>query len=112
MDGPKFTLFSAMMLRRQKLQIIALLLALTTAGTSGALAQDPEYTQFFNNPIHVSPAYAGAYGIQGNVVPAPRVVSSHRNQWPAMSGAYVTSGITFDRYVRCLLYTSPSPRDS
>ena len=90
------------MLRLHKLQIIALLLALTTAGTSGALGQDPEYTQFFNNPIHVSPAYAGAYGIQGNVVPAPRVVSSHRNQWPAMSGAYVTSGITFDRYVRAL----------
>ena len=70
--------------------------------TQGGHAQDPEYTQFFNNPIHVSPAYAGAYGIQGNVVPAPRVVSSHRNQWPAMSGAFVTSGITFDRYVRAL----------
>ena len=67
-----------------------------------SLAQDPEFTQFFNNPIHLNPAYAGSYGVQGNIVPSPRLVLSHRNQWPAMSGAYVTSGITFDSYVRSL----------
>ena len=86
----------------QNLRIFLLLVVLKAVGTNGAMAQDPEFTQFFNNPIHVSPAYAGAYGIQGNVVPAPRVVSSHRNQWPAMSGAYVTSGIAIDQYVRAL----------
>lgn len=101
-DKPKSSLFSAVMTLRQNTLIITLLFATAAVGTGSAVAQDPEYTQFFNNPIHVSPAYAGAYGIQGNVVPAPRVVSSHRNQWPAMSGAYVTSGITFDRYVRAL----------
>ena len=79
--------------------IIALFFAVALVSPGHALAQDPEYTQFFNNPIHVSPAYAGAYGIQGSTGPA---VSSHRNQWPSLSGAYVTSGITFDRYVRAL----------
>lgn len=90
------------MLCRQTILIIALFFAVALVSPGHALAQDPEYTQFFNNPIHVSPAYAGAYGIQGSEVPAPRVVSSHRNQWPSLSGAYVTSGITFDRYVRAL----------
>ena len=65
-------------------------------------AQDPEFTQFFNNPVHLNPAYAGSYGVQGNIVPSPRLVLSHRNQWPAMSGAYVTSGIALDSYVRSL----------
>jgi type IX secretion system PorP/SprF family membrane protein len=65
-------------------------------------AQDPEFTQFFNNPIQISPAYAGAFSIQGNIVPAPRLTSGYRKQWPRMSGAYVTSGVTFDTYVRAL----------
>ncbi|MGA0435091.1 MAG: PorP/SprF family type IX secretion system membrane protein [Flavobacteriales bacterium] len=62
--------------------------------------QDPEFTQFFNNPIHLNPAFAGAYGLQEQPYKAPRLILSHRNQWPSMSGQYVTSGVTVDGYVR------------
>ena len=39
-----------------------------------ALAQDPQFTQFFANPIYIAPSYAGASTGQ-------RVIVSYRDQW-------------------------------
>ncbi|MFK8038433.1 MAG: PorP/SprF family type IX secretion system membrane protein [Crocinitomicaceae bacterium] len=60
---------------------------------SGAsFGQDPVFTQFYANPIYLNPALAGAEN-------CPRFVMNHRNQWPSVSGAYVTNSFSYDQYI-------------
>ena len=56
-----------------------------------AHAQDPEFSQFYSNPLLLNPAFAGT-------ARGPRVVMSHRNQWPSMSGAFVTQAVGYDQH--------------
>jgi type IX secretion system PorP/SprF family membrane protein len=55
-------------------------------------AQDPEFTQFYANPLYLNPALAGS-----NI--CPRVSINYRNQWPGISGTYVTTSASFDKFV-------------
>ncbi len=55
-------------------------------------AQDPQFTQFYANPLYLNPALAGA-----NI--CPRVCINYRNEWPGISGTYVTTSASFDRYI-------------
>ncbi len=55
-------------------------------------AQDPAFTQFYANPLYLNPALAGTQK-------CPRVVLNFRNQWPALSGNFVTSSASYDQYV-------------
>lgn len=55
-------------------------------------AQDPEFTQFYANPLYLNPALAGS-----NI--CPRIAMNYRNQWPGISGTYVTTSASFDRFV-------------
>jgi type IX secretion system PorP/SprF family membrane protein len=57
-----------------------------------AKAQDPEFTQFYANPLYLNPAFAGS-----NI--CPRVCINYRNQWPAIQGTYITTSASFDRFV-------------
>ena len=59
--------------------------------THEAQAQDPEFSQFYSNPLLLNPAFAGT-------ARGPRVVMSHRNQWPSMSGAFVTQAVGYDQH--------------
>lgn len=54
-----------------------------------ALAQDPQFTQFFANPVYVSPSYAGAS--KGH-----RFVLSYRDQWSVMPNMYRTLSASYD----------------
>lgn len=45
--------------------------------SSVAFAQDPEFTQFYANPLYLNPAFAGS-------VRCPRFVLNYRNQWPGL----------------------------
>ena len=75
------------------LPAIALLMAcLGTFAPEKASAQDPEFTQFYSNPVYLNPAFAGA-------ARCPRFVMNYRNQWPAMSGNYVTSAAAYDQHI-------------
>ncbi len=55
-----------------------------------AYAQDPHFSQFFASPLTLNPAYTGKFdGIW-------RVAANHRDQWPSIPKAYVTSSASFD----------------
>lgn len=55
-------------------------------------AQDPSFTQYYANPLYLNPAMAGTNK-------CPRVVLNYRNQWPALSGNFVTTSASYDQYV-------------
>ena len=60
-----------------------------------AYAQDPEFTQFYSNPIYLNPAFAGT-------ARCPRFVMNYRNQWPALSGTFVTYSASYDQHFDAL----------
>ena len=55
-------------------------------------AQDPEFTQFYANPLYLNPAFAGT-------ARCPRVALNYRNQWPAISGTFVTYSASYDQHI-------------
>ncbi len=55
-------------------------------------AQDPEFTQFYANPLYLNPALAGT-------ARCPRVNLNYRNQWPGIAGTYVTYSASYDQHV-------------
>ncbi|MGQ0829729.1 MAG: PorP/SprF family type IX secretion system membrane protein [Bacteroidota bacterium] len=54
-------------------------------------AQDPEFTQFYANPLYLNPAFAGT-------ARCPRFILNYRNQWPGISGTYVTYSASYDQH--------------
>jgi type IX secretion system PorP/SprF family membrane protein len=55
-------------------------------------AQDPQFTQFYANPLYLNPAFAGS-------TICPRICFNYRNQWPGIPATYTTTSASFDRYV-------------
>jgi type IX secretion system PorP/SprF family membrane protein len=62
-------------------------------GTGQLLAQDPTFTQFYSNPVYLNPALAGSSG-------CPRVALNYRNEWPQLTGNYVTYAASYDSYFK------------
>jgi type IX secretion system PorP/SprF family membrane protein len=84
------------MLRKLTIIKLAFILGVTILyGEHDAFAQDPEFTQFYANPIYLNPALAGSEN-------CPRFSMNHRNQWPEISGAYVTNSFSYDQYIEAL----------
>lgn len=75
---------------------VALGLALSVFGALSALAQDPQFTQFYANPLYLNPAFAGT-------ARCPRVSLNYRNQWPALTGTFVTTSASYDQDVRGIM---------
>lgn len=75
---------------------VALGLAISLFGGLAALAQDPQFTQFYANPLYLNPAFAGT-------ARCPRVALNYRNQWPALSGTFVTTSASYDQDVRGIM---------
>jgi type IX secretion system PorP/SprF family membrane protein len=57
--------------------------------------QDPEFSQFYANPVYLNPALAGTQI-------CPRLNMNYRNQWANISGAYVTNSVSYDRALKSL----------
>ncbi len=57
------------------------------------LAQDPTFTQFYSNPVYLNPALAGSHG-------CPRLALNYRNEWPQLTGNYVTYAAAYDTYAK------------
>ncbi len=74
----------------------ALGLALSLWGTITAFGQDPQFTQFYANPLYLNPAFAGT-------ARCPRVALNYRNQWPALTGTFVTTSASYDQDVRGIM---------
>jgi type IX secretion system PorP/SprF family membrane protein len=58
-----------------------------------SVAQDPTFTQFYSNPVYLNPALAGSSG-------CPRIALNYRNQWPQLSGNFVTYAAAYDTYAK------------
>lgn len=80
-----------MMVRINK--ILALFLGVVIA--SGYYAQDPEFTQFYANPLYLNPAFAGSKQ-------CPRISLNYRNQWPGISGNFKTFSASYDQMVNSI----------
>ena len=52
--------------------------------------QDPTFSQFYANPLYLSPSFAGA-------TEEYRFGMNYRNQWPAIPGVFHTYSISFDK---------------
>lgn len=56
-------------------------------------AQDPHFSQFFASPLTLNPAFTGKFN--GNY----RVAANHRNQWPTINNAFITSTASVDFHI-------------
>jgi type IX secretion system PorP/SprF family membrane protein len=79
----------------KKLLRIAVLPLLLLVFALDLRAQDPEFTQFYANPIYLNPAFAGS-------ARCPRLVMNYRNQWPSLTGTFVTTSASFDQHVQSI----------
>ncbi len=59
------------------------------------VSQDPQYSQFYANPIYTNPGFTGNNA--GN-----RFTLNYRNQWPAIPGAFVSYSAAYDANVQDL----------
>lgn len=55
-------------------------------------AQDPGFSQFYANPLYLNPAFAGSNN-------CPRVGLQYRNQWPGITGSFVTQSVAYDQRI-------------
>lgn len=67
--------------------------SLLSLGADSVYAQDPQFTQFYANPIYLNPAFAGSNG-------CPRFGMNYRNEWPNLTGNYVTYSASYDQYFK------------
>ncbi len=75
--------------------ILGLSLLFATSGNNELKAQDPEFTQFYANPLYLNPAFAGT-------ARCPRIALNYRNQWPGISGTFITTSASYDQHVESL----------
>lgn len=73
-------------MRMRKLYTV--MLAMLLMGS--ASAQDPNFSQFFVSPLTLNPALTGKFN--GNF----RIAGNYRDQWPAISKAFITSTVSLD----------------
>jgi len=69
--------------------IVCLFVAFIT--NNAIKAQDPAFSQFYANPLYLNPAFAGS-------AVCPRIIMNYRNQWPAITGTFVTYNASYDQH--------------
>ena len=55
-------------------------------------SQDPQFSQFYSNPLYLAPSFAGLTG-------ETRIGANYRVQWPEMPGAYRTYSFALDHAI-------------
>lgn len=74
-----------------KLKHTYLFVVIFIIGFVTTYSQDPVFTQFYSNALHLNPAFAGRDL-------SPRFHSTYRNQWPGINNAYITYNIEYDQF--------------
>lgn len=69
---------------------IIILLVTINCFASAMQAQDPVYSQYYNSPVIMNPAFAG--NNRGALVSV-----HYRNQWPSIDNAYTTYSVSYDQ---------------
>ncbi|TSA30006.1 MAG: type IX secretion system membrane protein PorP/SprF [Bacteroidetes bacterium] len=73
-------------------KVVSLFLFLSLLPVLSLVAQDPQFSQFYANPLYLNPALTGA-------PICPRLLANYRNQWPSVEKAFVTYNASYDQYV-------------
>lgn len=55
------------------------------------MAQDPQFSQYYANPIYTNPAFAGGSNVG-------RAVINYRSQWPGIAGTIRTFSASYDEH--------------
>lgn len=71
-------------------RFLLLFIILTGMMMRYAIAQDPGFSQFYANPLFLNPALAGN-------TDCGRLNLNYRNQWPAISNAFITYNASYDQ---------------
>jgi len=72
-----------------------LFIGILVSTTVGVRAQDPEFSQFYANPLYLNPAMAGVEG-------TAKVFLGYRNQWPGATSPYSTYMASYEQYLEPL----------
>ena len=75
--------------------LFCLVLAVFLADAGAVFAQDPEFSQFYANPLYLNPAMAGT-------ARCARFVMNYRDEWPGVSGVYNTYHASYDQHIDAL----------
>lgn len=70
---------------------IALFASLLFSLWGNASAPDPHFSQFYANPLYLSPSLAGS-------TDGGRVALNYRNQWPSVTDAFKTYSVSIDNF--------------
>ncbi|MBN1144586.1 MAG: PorP/SprF family type IX secretion system membrane protein [Bacteroidales bacterium] len=68
-----------------------ILLITAWIGLAKSTAQDPQFSQFYSNPLYLAPSFAGAAG--GN-----RICANVRDQWVALPSTFMTYSFSYDYF--------------
>lgn len=71
--------------------IYVFVLILISSISTATYAQDPEFTQFYANPLYLNPAFAGT-------AKCPRLNLNYRNQWPGIDNSFITYSASYDQH--------------
>lgn len=78
---------------KNKLLVLLLITAWTLGGATHLRAQDPNYSQFFSNPLYYNPAYTGiSQGFKARF--------DYRKQWPNLLNDFKTYNFNADISIR------------
>lgn len=70
---------------------VGLIVAWICGSITGVFAQDPQFSQFYANPIYTNPAFAGGSTVGRGVI-------NYRSQWPGISGTFRTFTASYDEH--------------
>jgi len=83
------------MRRNNRILIWFLLLFIIVGGNQTTFGQDPIFTMFYSNPMYLNPGFAGSRV-------CPRFALNYRNEWPNISGNFVTMAAAYDQKVESI----------
>lgn len=70
----------------------SILIGLWMMAAFAGMAQDPQFSQYYQSPLYLNPGFTG-------VTPQQRVTFNHRLQWPNLPQAFSTFAASYDIWV-------------